>query len=64
MAKVDSKDIAILAGKWGITTEAANAYVKTYLLLKMELFQMMKLLNLLNHGVAHKPKQHNILISL
>jgi hypothetical protein len=27
--KVDSKDIAILAGKWGVTTEAANAYIKT-----------------------------------
>ena len=27
--KVDSKDIAILAGKWGVTTEAANAYVKS-----------------------------------
>ena len=27
--EVSSKDIAILAGKWGVTTEAAEAYVKT-----------------------------------
>ena len=27
--KVDSKDIAILAGKWGVTTEAAKTYVET-----------------------------------
>jgi hypothetical protein len=28
-AKIDSKDIATLAGKWGVTIEAAKAYIET-----------------------------------
>jgi len=28
-AKIDSKDIATLAGKWGVTIEAAQAYIET-----------------------------------
>lgn len=28
-AKIDSKDIAVLAGKWGVTTEAAKSYIET-----------------------------------